>query len=270
MTLPEIVLPKVEIPFDIPVLLHPIAVHFLVALPVIILLLELMNLMMKKKAVGGVSFFLIILTVFAAIAAYFTGLNDGKEAFDALGEAAKSDLSAHKLLGTYVMLASGVVLGLKLLAMTGNKILKALYILVLITFVALLFKQGEEGGELVYEHGLNVEKVKDLDDEIFDLKDTLEDTKSVVPSAPKVETQSEVNKVEAPVAPSTTETEVKSPTVSEVPVVEKEPVVAAPVQTPLGTTGIETINTQTSESTQASSEQVVVIPSSENVATPQQ
>lgn len=268
MTLPEIVLPKIEIPFDIPVLLHPITVHFIIAVPVIILLLELMNLMMKKKAVGGVSFFLIILTVVAAVAAYLTGLNDGKEAFDALNEAAKSDLSAHKLLGTYVMLASGVVLVLKLLAMSGNKILKALYILVLIAFVALLFKQGEEGGELVYEHGLNVEKVQDLDDEIFDLKEELEEATPVIAVTPKVETKSEVKQVEAPVAPSTTE-EVKAPIVEEAPVIEKETVVPEPAS-PVETTGIETVNPQTVESTQASSEQVVVIPSSEDVATPQQ
>ena len=113
MELPTITLPKVELPFDIPVLLHPSVDHFLIALPVVILLLELMNLMMKKKAVSGVSFFLIVLTVVASVGAYFTGLVDGKEAYPALSEAAKAALAEHKLLGTYLMLASGVVLFFK-------------------------------------------------------------------------------------------------------------------------------------------------------------
>ena len=175
MSLPEIVLPKIEIPFDISVLMHPPIVHFLIALPVIVLLLEVLNLMMKKKAVGGVSFLLLLLTVVAAVGAYFTGLTDGKEAYPALNEAAKAALGDHKQLGTYILLGSAVVLVLKLLAMLGNKFLKALYILILIIFLVLLFKQGKEGGELVYKHGVNVEQVKTLDDELFDVKEELEE-----------------------------------------------------------------------------------------------
>ena len=52
MTLPAITLPKVELPFDIPVLLHPAVDHFMIALPVVILVLEPINLMMKKKALS--------------------------------------------------------------------------------------------------------------------------------------------------------------------------------------------------------------------------
>lgn len=175
MTLPEIILPKIVLPFDIPVLLHPVMIHFLVALPVVILLLELINLMMKKKAVGGVSFFLLILTAMAAIGAYFAGLVDAKEAYPSLNEIAKSTLVEHKLLGTYLMLGSVVLLFLKLLAMTGNKVLKALYMFALIAFVVLVLKQAKMGAELVYVHGLNVQAVKTLDDKIFDLEDALED-----------------------------------------------------------------------------------------------
>ncbi|MCW8821514.1 MAG: hypothetical protein OQK45_04730 [Sulfurovum sp.] len=185
MELPAITLPKVELPFDIPVLLHPAVDHFIVAIPVVILLLELMNLIMKKKAVGGVSFFLIVLTVIASVGAYFTGLVDGKEAYPALSEAAKVALSEHKLLGTYLMLTSSVVLLFKLLSMiTGNAIIRGLYILILIAFVAGIFEQGKEGGELVYKYGMNVEQVKILDDEIFDLKEALEEVteKTEVPA----------------------------------------------------------------------------------------
>jgi len=199
MTLPEIVLPKVVLPFDIPILLHPIVIHFIIALPIIVLLLELVNLIIKKKAVGGVSFFLLLLTLVAAIGAYFTGLTDAKEAYSTLGEAAKEDLVNHKLLGAYVLLGSGVIFLLKLLSMTGNKALKALYVLALIAFVVLLFKQGKEGGELVYEHGLNVEQVETLNDNISDLKDDLENAKKEVTKLKALEAKKEVS---TPIPPS--------------------------------------------------------------------
>ena len=205
MELPAITLPKVELPFDIPVLLHPVVDHFIIALPVVILLLELMNLMMKKKVVGGVSFFLIVLTVVASVGAYFTGIVDGKEAYPALSEAAKAALSEHKLLGTYLMLASGVVLLFKLLSMiTGKRIIRVLYILILIAFVAGIFEQGEEGGELVYKYGMNVEQVKVLDDELFDLKEDLEEATA------KTEVSTEVEKSEAVNLPTPTQS-VKTP-----------------------------------------------------------
>lgn len=185
MTLPEIVLPKIDLPFDIPLLWHPAVIHFLIALPIVILLLELMNLIMKKKAVGGVSFFLLLITVIFSGLAYFTGLADGKEAFPALSEVAKSDLSAHKLLGTYLMLGSVLVLLLKLLAITGNKVLRGIYIFVLIFFVVVMFKQGNDGGKLVYGHGLNVKQLETAEERLFDLNESLEETQEELDEALK-------------------------------------------------------------------------------------
>jgi uncharacterized membrane protein len=208
MELPAITLPKVELPFDIPVLLHPAVDHFAIALPVVILLLEIINLVMRKKAISGISFILILLTVVASVGAYFTGLVDGKEAYPALSEAAKAALSEHKILGTYIMLASGVLLLFKLLAMlTGKGIIKALYILVLIAFVAGIFEQGKEGGELVYKYGMNVEQVKTLDDKIFDLEEALEE----VSEKTKVSTEAEKSEpVNLPVPTESVKTPVET------------------------------------------------------------
>ena len=205
MQLPEITLPKIELPFDIPVLLHPAVDHFAIALPVVILLLELINLVMRKRAISGTSFFLILLTVLAAVGAYLTGLVDGKEAYPALNEAAKEALGEHKLLGTYLMLASGVVLLFKLFSMlTDKSIIRAMYILILIVFVAGIFEQGKEGGELVYKHGMNVEQVKVLDDELFDLKEELEEETA------KTEVPTETEKTEVVDLPTPTQS-VKTP-----------------------------------------------------------
>lgn len=232
MALPAITLPKVELPFDISVLLHPPVVHFMIALPVVILVLELVNLMMKKKALSGFSFFLIILTVVVAAGAYLTGLVDGKEAFPLLGEAAKSELAEHKLLGTYLMLATVVVLFFKILSMLGGGFLKSIYLLVLIAFVAGIFKQGTEGGELVYTHGMNVEQVKVLDDELFDVKEELEEAQEELEEATvteKVSVETVKNEttevVDVPVVPAAQEVPAQVPAETTVPEAVPETVI---------------------------------------------
>ena len=57
MQLPQITLPQIDLPFDIPVLLHPPVVHFAIAIPVLILLLELINLAFRKRAIRCFSLF---------------------------------------------------------------------------------------------------------------------------------------------------------------------------------------------------------------------
>jgi len=237
MTLLDDLLPKLDklaLSFDVQTLLHPIVIHFLMALPVVALLLELMNLIMKKKAVSGVSFFLILLTVVAAFGAFVTGIADGKDA--ALTDAAKTALGDHKLLGTYLMLGSALVLLLKLLSFTGSKIFKGLYLVSLIGLMIIMFKQGDDGGKLVYEHGLNVQAVKTLDTKVFELEDVLEDAQIGIKELKQSlkianeKLEEEKAKVIAPVvvpessvAPTAVEMEVK-PTVS-----------------PVESTGIETV-----------------------------
>lgn len=192
MSLPEITLPKIELPFDIPVLLHPPVDHFAIALPVVILLLELINLVAKKRAISVLSLFFIILTVIAVAAAYLTGMVDAKETFDLLSETGQAELKEHKILGTYLVIVSALLLIFKLLSMLISKALvQVLYLLLLVLFVAGMLNQGNEGGELVYEHGANVEKVKLLDDKVFDLEEALEE------ATEEKEMPADTNKTEA-------------------------------------------------------------------------
>jgi uncharacterized membrane protein len=200
MSLPEITLPKIELPFDIPVLLHPPVDHFAIALPVVVLLLELINLVAKKRALSVLSLFFIVLTVVAVFAAYLTGSVDGKETFSMLSEAGQAELKEHKLLGTYLLLASGLLLIVKLLSMLFSKALAQLvYLLLLVLFVIGILYQGNEGGELVYEHGANVEKVKMLDDKIFDIEEALDEVKEAIKeAAPETEVPEEDDAEAAP------------------------------------------------------------------------
>jgi len=194
MQLPALTLPKIDLPFDIPVLLHPAVDHFAIALPVIILLLEFYNLFAKKKSIGGFSFILLVMTVVIFALAYLTGSVDGKEAYDLLSPEGQTELKGHKLLGTYLLFGSVLVLFFKFLAMTGKGFFKFLFFLVMIAFVAITFKQGKDGGELVYEYGANIERVKSLDDELFDAKEALEEAEEAANKVQK-EVPSENNTI---------------------------------------------------------------------------
>jgi len=205
MELPALKLPDVMLPFDIPTLMHPPLVHFAIAIPVIVILIDIVNLVLKKRAIGVLTFFMLLFGVLAFVASYRTGLVDGKEAFDALTQAGQEELHEHKLLGTYLVIGSAVVLLFKVLAATIKKgLIKGLYLLVLAVFIAGVLKQGKDGGELVYEYGANVERVQTL-------QDALDDTEEKPQASPTQEVSHESTPEAAPApaqeahAPATTQ-----------------------------------------------------------------
>ncbi|MCK4442214.1 MAG: hypothetical protein KAU90_09410 [Sulfurovaceae bacterium] len=176
MSLPMIPPIPVELPIDIPILLHPAIVHFAIAIPIVIILLEFINLFFKKRALSVFSLFLIFVLAIVMVGAYFTGGADGKEAFSLLSEAGKSDLKAHKLLGTYLAYGSVILLVLKLLFMLmSNFIARFFFLIIVIGFTAVTLKQGHDGGDLVYKYGTNSEAVANVLSDKDDLKDELDD-----------------------------------------------------------------------------------------------
>ncbi len=245
MELPAIKLPEVILPLDIPVLMHPPVDHFVIALPIIILFIEFINLFAKKRAIGVVSFLLLLLTVIAAAAAYYTGSIDAKEAFPLLGEAAQGEMKAHKLLGTWLLIASAVVVTFKLLsAMFGGGIMKVIYLFVLILFVAGILKQGQEGGELVYKYGANVEAVQNLDSELFDVKEELEELQEEFKALEK-ESKTPKSKEAVPAAVTTTETK-KAPAEAVPASIETE-AKESPEEIPVVTEAVESIKVEAVE-----------------------
>jgi uncharacterized membrane protein len=178
MNLPVIPEIPVQIPFEIPALIHPMVVHFAMAIPVIVLLLELANIKAKNRAVSVTSLFLLTLMVVVFAAAYYTGKVDGTKASDLMNEAAKGDLAFHKLLGLYLMYGAAGLFVFKLLAMMVRKgWARDLLLLLLAVFIFGCYKQGREGGELVYEHGANVEAVSALQTKIKALNEQIEAVK---------------------------------------------------------------------------------------------
>ncbi len=170
-----------EVPFEIPTLLHPPLVHFAIALPVIIVILEVFNVFAKLtstpekprgKTVSALSLFMIVILFFVALGAYATGVTDATNAWDSLTAEAQSEVKAHKLLGAYIVLSATILLVFKFLSLIGTKS-KVFFLLLTIAFTMLSLQQGKEGGDLVFKHGINVEKVADLTSDLEDAKEEL-------------------------------------------------------------------------------------------------
>ncbi len=183
MNLPVIDIP-VKLPFEVPLMVHPIFVHFVVAIPVIVLLIELINLKAKRPAVSVTSLFLLTLAVIVYAGAFFTGKADGSHAFSLLTPEAKEELKFHKLLGTYLVYAVPLLLLLKAGAMAIRRPwARNIFIAFLLIFIAVLLKQGKDGGELVYEYGVNVKPVMAMQDRIDDMEFDIEDLKEELQKA---------------------------------------------------------------------------------------
>jgi uncharacterized membrane protein len=163
----------------IPHLLHPPIVHFVVAIPVIVLFIEIINIIFNRRTLSGFAFTFLFFLCFIVLGAYVTGSVDGKETFDLLSSAGQEELKAHKALGSFIVIGVFVVLIFKFIAvLSSHPLVRVVYILVLALFVAAVLKQGKDGGELIYKHGANVAQVKKLDDKLFDLEFRLDELKS--------------------------------------------------------------------------------------------
>jgi uncharacterized membrane protein len=170
MTLPVISIPEIPLPIQIPELLHPAIVHFVITIPIVVLLLELYNLGVKRRSISVFSLIMLIVVALVMFGAYLTGGIDGHAAIDAgLSSEGIKELKEHKLLGTYLVYASLGLLLFKILFMAiGKTFGKVLFILILGGFIAVTLNQGKEGGELVYKFGSNNEAIVDIKSELDD------------------------------------------------------------------------------------------------------
>ena len=160
MTLPPLTIPSFPLPFEIPTMIHPVFAHFAIALPVVVLALELINLFAKKRTIGVLSFFFMVVIAVVFLSAYLTGGTDGKMAKEFLSPEAKAALMGHKQLGIYLVYSSGILMLFKLFSVLIRKTpIKVLFFLVLIVFTAAVFNEGKKGGALVYQYGVNVKSV---------------------------------------------------------------------------------------------------------------
>ncbi len=230
MSLPDLTIP-LELPIDIPALLHPAVVHFAVAIPVVIILLEFINLFFRKRALSVFSLFLILVVAIVMAGAYFTGTADGKEAFSLLSEAGKADLKEHKLLGIYLVYGSLALVILKLMFMALSGVISRLFfVLILVGFTAITLKQGHEGGELVYKYGANSEAVANVISDKDDLQDEFDELKESCGSKEKSSTKEEEPKKEEAKAEEKQEVEATNETPKEEEATEEKTEEETPIE----------------------------------------
>jgi len=177
------ILPVIPLPFPvseaIPVLLHPIVVHFAVVLPLVILILEFINMITKRKALTITIYILFVMLVGVFVGALYSGVIDGKNGGLFLSDEGLAHLKDHKLIGIYLLYFSIIPITLKLLTLAVKKPwAKIIYILSFVGLIALTTYQAKEGGELVYEYGLNVEAKMALEDAVEELQDELDELES--------------------------------------------------------------------------------------------
>ncbi len=156
MALPALSIPAIPLPFHIPLEIHPCIVHLAVALPIIILFIELINLFAKKRTLGIFSFVLMTLLTVILFGAYITGTTDAQHAGDSL-KVANGLFQEHKNQGIYLVYGSVILLSIKLLSIMIRKMpIRVIFLLFTIIFTMLTLNTAKKGKELVFKYGVNV------------------------------------------------------------------------------------------------------------------
>lgn len=140
-----------------PAHLHPIIVHFPIALLIVGFLSEIIGLVFKRKFFGQVAFYLLVLAAAGAIAAYLSGdaAGDGME-----GGSLKKAMDLHEQAAVITL---WLTIAAALTRVVYEILKKKTVWLHIVTFtlfsmaVAGVARTGYLGGRLVYNHAAGVE-----------------------------------------------------------------------------------------------------------------
>ena len=132
---------------------HPSFVHFAVALPVVVVLFQLIYMATKNKAYETSTLVLLFLATISVVMAMYTGNIVGPDVYPLLNKEAQHALLEHKQNGLYIAIFFAVTLVLKISLKKWQNLLAVLLIL---GALGVLY-QGKLGGELVYKHAVGVE-----------------------------------------------------------------------------------------------------------------
>lgn len=142
-------------------MLHPLVVHFAIAVPVILVVLEIINFMFRRKSLGFINFMLMILIFVIFVVAYYTGQVDAQNAKEMMSQEAKDLLQSHRDLGVVLIYGSAIIMFFKILGFASQKILfRIIFFVGALAFIFGVFNEGKMGGDLVYKHGTNVAQNK--------------------------------------------------------------------------------------------------------------
>lgn len=136
-------------------MLHPVTVHFAMVLPLVASVLGVFYILTRNKGVSTFSLWATFLAAIAMAIAWYTGSEAGPAVYDYLSENGQKELLEHKRLGLYLALSLCAIFLLQILgSKLGKFIIEALAIALLLTATLVTFVQGNNGGKIVYEHGM--------------------------------------------------------------------------------------------------------------------
>jgi len=138
--------------------LHPMLVHFPIALLIIGFLTDLAGLIIKRELLSQTGFYLLILGALGTVAAFMSGeqAGDGIAEQGLLKQAIEQHEEAADLTVWLVTVTAGIRIILVLMKRyTG--ILKALALVLFFACVLSVARTGYYGGKLVYEHAAGVQ-----------------------------------------------------------------------------------------------------------------
>ena len=143
--------------FD-PILLHPMIVHFPIALLLVGFATDVLGLIIKRDFFSKVAFYLLILGTLGVIAAYFSGDLAGEGLAE--GGALKQTLETHEdaaILSLWLMTATALV---RIAMVAMKKFTGAWRWIPVVMFLAGILsiaRTGYYGGELVFKHAAGVQ-----------------------------------------------------------------------------------------------------------------
>lgn len=166
--------------------LHPMIVHFPIALLIIGFLSDLTGLITKKKFFSTAGFYLLILGAAGVIAAYLSGnlAGDGVTEAGSLGQALETHEEAATLTLWLVAAAAVVRIGLVMLKKYSG-VLKGVAFALLLLGVASVARTGYYGGELVFKHAAGVQFSLGSEFGNFQEADKTEKTETIIDTESK-------------------------------------------------------------------------------------
>ncbi len=157
-------------------MLHPAVAHFAVALPIISLVLGLAYMFKPSELMSKVSTRFMLFAAIFIVIAYFTGKSEGTEAYPILSDAAQELLKEHKNFALYLIIGMVAATLLKFAGCLKNMFKLEVIAVVIVGLVSVgVLYQGKMGGELTYEHGVNVKDHVDGMDCLADPTDFIEE-----------------------------------------------------------------------------------------------
>jgi len=197
MILPEINLGFLDGLSIMPFHIHSEMVHFAITLPIIILLLEIINLIAKKRVIDFINLGMIILFIASLLGSYLSGMMDANDII--ASQDTLNAINKHKVIGIYILIfISLFVLAFKTISMIANKILYTiLYIMILLLAIFVIGLESKSGSDLVNKYGINVPKVNELTTIYKDMNMTIQSQNKIIVDMNKTIEQMKIKELNA-------------------------------------------------------------------------